>query len=66
MSNIAKGSLAGLAATVVLSVLMVVKAMMGIMPALDLPKMIAGMMGSPNTPMLGWAVHFMIGSWCTE
>jgi len=61
MSNIAKGSLAGLAATVVLSVLMVVKAMMGIMPALDLPKMIAGMMGSPNTPMLGWAVHFMIG-----
>ena len=23
--------------------------------------MIAGMMGSPDNPMLGWAVHFMIG-----
>jgi hypothetical protein len=23
--------------------------------------MIAGMMGAPDTPMLGWAVHFMIG-----
>ena len=61
MSNVGKGLLAGLAATVVLSVLMVMKAMMGVMPALDLPKMIAGMMGSPDTPMLGWAAHFMIG-----
>ena len=61
MSSIGKGLLAGFAATVVLSALMVVKAMMGVMPALDLPKMIAGMMGSPDTPLLGWAVHFMIG-----
>ncbi len=61
MANIGKGMLAGLAATAVLSVLMVMKAMMGVMPALDLPKMIAGMMGSPDTPILGWAIHFMIG-----
>ncbi len=61
MSNIGKGLLAGLAATVVLSALMVMKAMMGMMPALDLPKLIAGMMGHPDNPMLGWAVHFMIG-----
>lgn len=61
MSNIAKGMLAGLVATVVLSALMVMKAMIGVMPALDLPKMIAGMMGSPDTPVLGWAIHFMIG-----
>ena len=61
MSNIWKGLLAGLAATLVLSALMVIKTMMGVMPELDLPKMIAGMMGSPGTPMLGWAVHFMIG-----
>jgi len=44
---------AGLAATVALSILMVMKAAMGVMPALDLPKMIAGMMGSPDTPMIG-------------
>lgn len=61
MSNIGKGMLAGLAATVVLSALMLMKAMMGVMPALDLPAMIAGMMGSPDTPVLGWAIHFMIG-----
>lgn len=61
MSNIFKGFLAGLAATLVLSALMVMKTMMGVMPELDLPKMIAGMMGSAGTPTLGWAVHFMIG-----
>ena len=61
MSNIVKVLLAGLAATLVLSALMVMKTMVGVMPELDLPKMIAGMMGSPGTPMLGWVVHFMIG-----
>ncbi len=61
MSRTGSGLLAGLAATVVLSALMVMKAAMGVMPELDLPKMIAGMMGSPDSPMLGWAVHFMIG-----
>lgn len=61
MSNIWKGLLAELAATLLLSALMVLKAMMGVMPELDLPKMIAGMMGSPSTPVLGWAVQFMIG-----
>ncbi|MDQ6684311.1 MAG: hypothetical protein M3Z16_04220 [Pseudomonadota bacterium] len=61
LGNIGKGLLAGLAATVVLSILMVLKAMMGIMPELDLPKMLAGMMGSSDTPGIGWAIHFMIG-----
>lgn len=59
--SIAKGFGAGLVATVVLSILMVMKQMMGIMPELDLPKMIAGMMGAPDSPLIGWAVHFMIG-----
>ena len=61
MSRVSSGLLAGLAATVVLSALMVMKTMMGLMPELDLPKMIAGMMGAPESPMLGWIVHFMIG-----
>lgn len=34
---------------------------MGIMPALDLPKMIAGMMGATDRPLVGWLVRFMIG-----
>lgn len=61
MSRIGKGMLAGFAATVVLSALMVMKTAMGVMPALDLPRMIAGMMGQSNMPALGWAAHFMIG-----
>lgn len=61
MSRVSSGLLAGLAATVVLSALMVMKTMMGLMPELDLPKMIAGMMGSPDKPVIGWVVHFMIG-----
>ncbi|MDA3877537.1 MAG: membrane-bound PQQ-dependent dehydrogenase, glucose/quinate/shikimate family [Halothiobacillus sp.] len=61
MQHITKGLVAGFAATLILSALMVMKAMMGVMPALDLPGMIAGMMGAPNMSAIGWAVHFMIG-----
>ena len=61
MKDIPKGMLAGLVATIVLSLLMVLKAMMGLMPQLDLPKMLAGMMGSPDMPIIGWIVHFAIG-----
>ncbi|MEB0060243.1 DUF6789 family protein [Variovorax sp. LG9.2] len=61
MKDIPKGLLAGLAATIVLSVLMVLKATMGFMPQLDLPQMLAGMMGSPDQPLIGWIVHFVIG-----
>ena len=61
MRRITKGFLAAAAATSVLSALMVMKQMMGLMPQLDLPKMIAGMMGAPDTPMIAWAVHVMIG-----
>ena len=61
MRDIPKGMLAGLVATIVLSLLMVLKAMMGLMLQLDLPKMIAGMMGSPDMPLVGWIVHFAIG-----
>jgi len=55
---------AGLIATIVLSMLMVMKSamgVMGIMPQLNLPRMIAGMMGMPDAPAVGWAVHFFIG-----
>lgn len=61
MQYLLKGLWAALVATIVLSALMVGKAMMGVMPALDLPMMIAGMMGRPDMPAVGWGVHFMIG-----
>lgn len=61
MGNLSKGLTAGLLATVVLSLLMVMKAAIGVMPALDLPQMIAEMMGTPDTPLIGWVIHIMIG-----
>lgn len=61
MGKIASGLLAGAGATAVLSMLMVAKAMMGVMPELDLPAMISGMMGAPDNPVVGWGVHAMIG-----
>ena len=61
MKNFPKAVVAALVATIVLSVLFVMKEVMGIMPQLNLPRMIAGMMGMPDAPMAGWAVHFFIG-----
>jgi uncharacterized membrane protein YagU involved in acid resistance len=61
MRDIPRGMLAGLAATVVLSLLMVMKAMMGLMPQLDIAKMLAGTTGSPDMPFIGWILHFAIG-----
>ena len=48
MTNLKNGFLAGFIATAVLSVLMVAKAMMGVMPELDVAAMLAVMMGAPN------------------
>ena len=58
--NITKALLAGLAATVVLSMLMVFKDLMGLMPDLNVINMLAQMMGSG--PLVGWSAHFMIGT----
>jgi len=60
MNKIAAGAVAGLAATVVLSAMMVAKGMMGLMPELDVIAMLSAMMGTPA--MLGWIGHFMIGT----
>jgi len=60
MNNIVNGILAGLVATVVLSLMMLAKAAMGLVPALDPISMIAEMMGVSTA--LAWGVHFMIGA----
>lgn len=60
MSNIFKGMIAGFAATLVLSLLMMAKTMMGVMPALDVAGMLAGMMRAPLA--MGWIGHFAIGT----
>lgn len=58
--NIRAGLISGLAATVVLSLIMIMKAGMGIMPQLNAIKMLAGMMHAPLA--MGWVAHFVIGT----
>jgi len=58
--NIKAGVIAGFTATVVLSILMVMKAAMGVMPELNVIKMLAGMMNAPL--VMGWVAHFVIGT----
>ena len=61
MSTIVKGVIAGFAATVVLSALMLMKQAMGLMPELDIAQMLTAMLGLPGVAF-GWAMHFVIGS----
>lgn len=58
--NIKAGLISGFIATVVLSILMVAKAKMGVMPDLNAIKMLADMMATPL--LMGWVAHFMIGT----
>lgn len=60
MINVARGIGAGLVATMVLSMIMVAKGMMGLMPELNVIAMLSSMM--KTTPIIGWAIHFMIGA----
>ena len=66
INSIYKGVFAGFIATVALSALMVLKAMMGMLPQMNAIKMLAAMahsfMGTPVIPVVGWLLHFIIGS----
>ena len=61
MARLGNGILAGLAATIVLSIFMMMKQMMGMMPQMDVIAMLTKMSGA-STPLMGWVMHFMIGS----
>ena len=65
-THLYKGVIAGFIATIALSVLMVLKGMMGMMPQMNAIKMLTtmahGFMGTPMTPVVGWLLHFIIGS----
>ena len=59
MNKTVNGLIAGLAATLVLSLLMIMKGMMGLMPDMDVITMLAKQMG--GGAIMGWVAHFMIG-----
>jgi uncharacterized membrane protein YagU involved in acid resistance len=60
MSNIIQGIIAGFVATVVMSVMLVAKNAMGIMPELDIITMLTGMMKMGDTA--SWVAHFAYGT----
>lgn len=66
MNSYAKGLISGFVATVGLSVLMILKAKMGMLPQMNVIKMLAGMahahMGIAASPVVGWIMHFAIGT----
>ena len=59
--DLKQGFIAGFAATVVLSALMIAKSMMGLMPELDVIAMLAEMTGTGSSAV-GWIAHFVIGT----
>jgi hypothetical protein len=65
-STIIKGIIAGFVATVVLTLFMMLKKAMGVMPELDPVHMIADMatqnLGIEPNIIIGWVLHFGIGS----
>lgn len=66
MNHYTSGLIAGLVATIVISVLMLIKTAMGMLPQLNAVAMLAGLanqyVGLPNTPLVGWVLHFLIGT----
>lgn len=60
MSDVKAGLVAGLSATVVLSVLLAGKSMMDVMPKLDVIRLLSGMMGMPL--IFGWLALVMIST----
>ncbi|MFT5706412.1 MAG: hypothetical protein ACI9ES_000691 [Oceanospirillaceae bacterium] len=66
LSAIFKGIIAGFIGTLVLTGLMILKKNMGIMPGLDpvhmMSTMAAEKMGTEVNLMIGWVMHFVIGS----
>lgn len=66
MTRIGTGLTAGLAATVALSALMLIKSAAGMLPELDVIEMLAKMghdyAGLPQRPLVGWIMHLIIGT----
>lgn len=62
----ARSMVAGFVATVVLSILMVLKSLMGMLPQMNVIRLLAGMahahLGLPPSPGIGWIGHFFIGT----
>ncbi len=57
--NLPKAASAGVAGTIVMTIMTMVAPMMG-MPEMNIPRMLSDFMGMPV--IVGWLVHFMVGT----
>jgi len=60
MQTIPRGIVAGLVATVVLSLIMILKAAVGLLPQVNIVALLATLLGAPM--LIGWLAHFVIGA----
>ncbi|WP_133130760.1 DUF6789 family protein [Legionella yabuuchiae] len=61
MNKYLVGFISGFIATAVLSLLMMLKAQMGLMPQFNVIRDFNQFLGS-ETPIVGWIIHFLLGS----
>ena len=61
MDDVLKGFVAGFAGTIVLSIMMIVKAQMGVAPGFDVIAILAQVVEAPGQPFYGWLAHFAVG-----
>lgn len=59
---IGKGLVAGFVATIVISILMVLKNAVGLIPQFDLVGVVAQISGMQGNRLGGWILHFLIGT----
>jgi len=66
IKNISKAFIAGLVATIVLTMFMIIQKAAGIMPTLDpvymMSNLMAGEIGANHNGFFGWSMHFIIGT----
>lgn len=62
LAELGKGVVAGFVATVALSVVMILKQMLGFLPELDLIRLLTVAAGVPDAMWIGWTLHFLIGT----
>ncbi len=61
LADLGKGLIAGFAATVALSILVIAQKSLGLVPEFDLIAFLSQLAGSAS-PAVGWAMHFFVGT----
>ncbi len=66
MGSVVKSITAGFGATLILSFFMIAKSALGVMPAMNAIALLVhlshNLIGTPPSPVVGWILHFFIGS----